>query len=102
MRVWELKQMLEEMPDDAEVRLAHQPSYPFQYNIDNVAFVAARDPGGYPEAGHFEDEDDYQDALEEWEDRQDAPEEDTVYIVEGGQVRSAPYLPSAAQAVIGW
>jgi hypothetical protein len=33
MKVIELKEALEGIPDDAEVRLAMQPSWPFEYSL---------------------------------------------------------------------
>lgn len=33
MNVQELKELLEDLPDDMEVRLMIQPSYPFEYSI---------------------------------------------------------------------
>lgn len=37
MKVVELLEALEGMPQDAEVRLAHQPNYPLEYRINDVA-----------------------------------------------------------------
>jgi hypothetical protein len=34
MTVGELLELLEDFPEDAEVRLAHQPSWPFEYSIE--------------------------------------------------------------------
>ena len=39
MRVDELRELLEEMDDDMEVRFAGQPNWPFEYSI-NGAFVS--------------------------------------------------------------
>ena len=90
MTVGELKRILEEMDDDMEVRLAHQPSWPLQYKVADVI-----------EAPVFDSE-----------DLGDEEENDTVivpedapryaYIVEAGQVYDAPYLPYSVQAAIGW
>jgi len=106
MRLSELMQELEYMQeryedDDPEVRLAVQPSYPFQHTIEGVYEVT---PSGQlePDAQDFEREEDYEDARDEWERSQDAPDQPVVYIAEGGQLYSAPYLPGAAAEVIGW
>lgn len=48
MTVGELLNILEDLPEDAEVRLAMQPSYPFEYSIGDVVTVAPEydnDPG---------------------------------------------------------
>lgn len=37
MTVGDLIQLLETMDEDAEVRLAHQPNYPFDYRVGGVA-----------------------------------------------------------------
>ncbi|MCO5252604.1 MAG: hypothetical protein M9949_14445 [Candidatus Kapabacteria bacterium] len=36
MRVSELKEILENLDDDMEVRVASQPNYPFEYAIDGA------------------------------------------------------------------
>ena len=36
MLVRELIEMLEDCDEHAEVRLAHQPSWPFEYSIDSA------------------------------------------------------------------
>ncbi len=73
--VGELMGWLEEMPEDAEVRLAHQPSWPFEDEIDAFNPVVVADD--------------------------DRTEENTavVYLVEGSQLG---YLPGAAKEACGW
>lgn len=39
MTVAELKEYLEQFPNEAEVRLATQPRYPFENSIDSVVIV---------------------------------------------------------------
>lgn len=76
MTVIELREALEQMPDEAEVRLAMQPSWPFEYSIMDVIPM---------------------------EPDEEEPEEDDpiriVYLVEGSQLG---YLPAAATEAIGW
>ncbi len=36
MKVFELKEALEGVPEDADVRLAMQPAWPFEYSISDV------------------------------------------------------------------
>lgn len=54
--VGELMGWLEEMDEDAEVKLAHQPSWPFEYSVDSFdpvvkvdgASTGTEDGGGVP------------------------------------------------------
>ncbi len=46
MTVNELMTRLEEMPENAEVRLAHQPSWPFEYSIDSFNPVVETETNG--------------------------------------------------------
>ena len=79
--IWELQQL----PQELEVQLAHQPNWPFALRIGGVVL----DEG-------FENDEDNDDGY------QISPEEGftpIVYIFEAGQVG---YLPSSACDVIGW
>jgi hypothetical protein len=86
MKVIELKEALEGLPDEAEVRLAMQPSWPFEYSIGDVIPLEP-----------IEEE------LDEEEKRDDDPEFDdtikVVYLTEGSQLG---YLPGNATEAIGW
>lgn len=84
MQVAELIEALEDFDPDTEVRLAIQPSYPFQHTIAEVVEV------DLSEGGEDEDDDD------------DGETGIVVYIAEGGQLYSAPYLPGAASEELGW
>jgi hypothetical protein len=86
MTVGELKDILEQMDDDALVRLAHQPNYPLHSHVADAVWVQ-------PDV----DEDDT------WGfGPNNDPEAGILFIVEGGQVHDAPYLPGAARRGIGW
>lgn len=91
MRVQDLIEILETMPEDAEVRLAIQPSHPFQHNVGEVALVDLNHEPDNDGIVRYSDEDLM--ALE--------PNE-VVYIGEGGQVYEAPYLPGPASRELGW
>lgn len=78
MTVGDLLEALQGFDEGTEVRLAMQPSWPFEYSISEVIPVNLQD-----------DED----------DEYDEDETDVVYLVEGTQLG---YLPSKAQQEIGW
>lgn len=84
MTVNELRKALEDFDGDLEVRLAFQPSWPFEYSIGRVteADVNAADPAdGDPEEGV------------------ETEEENVVYIGEGSQLG---YLPYGACNELDW
>ena len=88
MTVSELMEILESQPQDAQVRLASQPSWPFEYNISNVA--------GPDEMKEWMIEESYDDDSGEFlasEDEIEVP--NVVYIGEGVQLG---YLPSPGKA----
>ncbi len=70
----ELEEMAGEFGDDCEVRIAHQPSWPFEYGIGEiVADVSA--------------------------DEEEAPGSAVIYIGEKDQIG---YLPGSASRLLGW
>ena len=74
MTVRQLIEELEFMNQDAEIRFASQPSWPFEYSIDDVISV-------------------------EIENRRTGEAEGVVYLAEGRQLG---YLPSEAKDDLGW
>ena len=74
MTVADLIEELKWMPEGAEVRFASQPSWPFEYSIDDV--ISA-----------------------EIENRRTGEAEGVVYLAEGRQLG---YLPSEAKDELGW
>jgi hypothetical protein len=80
MKVAELIELLQGLPDDAEVRIAQQPSWPFEYSITGAVIVG----GGFTED---EDEDEA------------ASSEPVVYLAEGSQLG---YLPGNVSRELGW
>lgn len=90
MTVGEIKRLLEDMDDEMEVRIAHQPEWPLQYTISEVIDTPIFDQ----------------------DDLLDDPDNDEVivpddcervaYIVEGSQHRDNPYLPYSVCSAIGW
>lgn len=90
MTVAQLIGFLNEQPEDAEVRLAQQPSWPFEYTINSEIPVIGPDEieqtirdmsVGDPEPAELEEV------------------EKIVYICEGTQER---YLPGAVARAAGW
>ena len=77
MTVRELIEELKYMDEDATVRFASQPSWPFEYSISGVIQTTVDKPGEYT-----------------W-NRQ----EDVVYLEEGRQIG---YLPKEAKDELGW
>jgi hypothetical protein len=74
MTVQELIDALSQMNPDAEVRIAHQPSWPFELSVGSV--VSA-----------------------EVEDDMSGTMVDNVWIGEGSQIG---YLPGAVKTALGW
>ena len=79
MTVRELINLLEDFDENAEVRIAHQPRWPFEYSIGDVVACDGGD----------EDEDE--------PNASDAPQ--VVYLGEGDQLG---YLPGRAARELGW
>jgi len=84
MTVKQLIRQLEDFNPDSEVRLAIQPSWPFEHSIGNVVSVSLTDE----DADDDEEVPDYANTGEE-----------IVYIGEGYQVG---YLPGQASSELGW
>ena len=74
MTVRELIEELQFMNQDAEVRFASQPNWPFEYDIDSIVSV-------------------------EIENRRTGEDEEVVYLEEGRQIG---YLPQEAKSELNW
>lgn len=74
MTVGELKDLLDGLDDDVEIRLAMQPAWPFEYSIDDACLI-------------------------EREDEKNQREETILYLVEGDQLG---YLPGDICDKLGW
>ena len=79
MNVKELRDHLKGIPGKTEVRLAIQPSYPFQHHLADVVLVD----------------------LSKDEEEPDV-EGEVVYLLDGEQFFDAPYLPNYVAETIGW
>jgi hypothetical protein len=82
MKVGQLIELLESMPEDADVRIAHQPAYPFECGIGAVAAIGP---------------DDF--TPDEFEDVNENGSEVIVYLGEGEQFG---YLPGVVSRALGW
>lgn len=83
--IYALEEMAEVYGEDTEVRFASQPSWPFEYSIAQV--IAA-------DVNQQDEEDDLMHPSEVEDDAQYV-----VFLAEGNQLG---YLPSPAQAELGW
>lgn len=83
--IQQLNNLAEELGSDTEVRLAMQPSWPFEYNISQVVAV---------DLGEQEQDDDYYIGTGEAVEPQYI-----VYLSEGQQIG---YLPGQAKTELGW
>lgn len=89
----ELEYLREEFGGHVEVRLAHQPSWPFEYGIGQVVAVDLNQPTEEQEA-----EWDYEDVPITEREPEGMPEP-VIYIGEAGQLG---YLPGVAKNQLGW
>ena len=79
MTVGELIEELRLFDQDAAVRFASQPSWPFEYSINGVVQAVVDKPDKHTFDGY--------------------EQEDVVYLEEGSQIG---YLPSGAKEELGW
>lgn len=79
MTVGELREALEGLEDDVEVRLAMQPRWAFEYTVERVAAVEVADRNDNSE--------------------EEPPKRMTVYLAEGRQIG---YLPGVVAEELGW
>ena len=103
MTVGELIETLEDMKDsvgeNAEVRFASQPSWPFEYSIRD-AYALTKDERRYMAEEAMREEGMDEDEIKENFDEDELDQaEDVVYLEEGGQIG---YLPDEAKQLIGW
>lgn len=75
-----LLELIEQYPDDCEIRFASQPAWPFEYSIEDIHFQKSDNDIG---------------------DDMDTDTESTgiIYLVEGRQIG---YLPGNVSKELGW
>jgi len=94
-----LQEIAQENPD-AEVRIAHQPSWPFEYSVGDI--VACDSEGADPEELEHAREaaaDGCETAAQYLADAKSRDTSNTVYIGEGSQLG---YLPGVAARALSW
>jgi hypothetical protein len=92
MTVGELREILDGLDDEMEVRIAHQPNYPLEFEAAGAEVVdlnEVEDPDGLPER-------DMDGRRFELPDPQEI-----LYIVEGSSAGTG-YLPGIVSKKIGW
>ncbi len=104
MTASEMIQLLSAVDPDTEVRIAEQPSWPFEYAISGVVEVrmgADREENANLECAQEILDSDHSSPEERSEAYRiiDAASTSVLYIVEGTQLA---YLPSLASRAIGW
>ena len=100
----QLEELAESYGDDVEVRIASQPSWPFENALTGVVAADLNSDGEDRSEewyrGDDETEDEYFDRLQEL--RESGADEDVqtvVYLEEGSQLG---YLPTIAKEELGW
>lgn len=103
MTIQELIDQLEDMKDsvgeNAEVRFASQPSWPFEYSIRDVHVLNKDERRQLAEEAMREDGMDEDEIRENFDEDELEFTEDVVYLEEGSQIG---YLPDQAKQLIGW
>lgn len=92
---WELG---DPMGNDPDVKLAHQPSWPFEFDIDGIHLhdpMVAWDEEYGPEPAHDDPD------REAWlaDRQQEETKGKTIYIAEGGNQQ---YLAGGVATLLGW
>ena len=105
----ELEYIAEESGDELEVRFASQPSWPFEYSINQIVpwtkeeRVEAEYESALEEVGGCDDKDDLKEVREicrsNIEHEIEEGKVDCVYLVEGSQLG---YLDGSAKEAVGW
>lgn len=100
MIVYELKRLLEDFDDDAEVRLASQPGWPMEYHVNDAIWVGKNANGTLRARSPWITEMPYngEESEEEIEESEDF-DPGVIYLVEGEQIG---YLPEVVKDELGW
>ena len=95
----ELQMIADNWGEDVEVRLAMQPSWPFEYSIASVIEIKETDDYDDDDYSPFDKRDDETDEeyFERIEELENAPT--VVYLSEGRQIG---YLPGNVKNELGW
>ena len=103
MNIVELIQELEDMKDiageDAEVRFASQPSWPFEYSISNIIAMTNDMREEYARSELRDEGLSEEDINKKLEGAPELEGENIIYLAEGSQLG---YLPDEAKQLLGW
>lgn len=102
MTVRDLKSLLEGVDEDAEVRIAHQPHWPFEYSIRQVVAVGTNDEDIEEIEDHLGSGELTAEEKEEARSEMDRLAQNNVQIVYIGEGSQIGYLPGAACEALGW
>lgn len=95
----QLEDLREQVGEDAEVRYASQPSWPFENSIRD-AYALTKDERRYMAEEAMREEGMDEGEIKENIDEDELDEaEDVVYLEEGRQIG---YLPEEAKQLLGW
>ncbi len=95
----ELEDMRDVVGDDAEVRYASQPSWPFEYSISNIITMTNEMREEHARAELREEGLSEGEINERLEGAPELDEENVIYLAEGSQLG---YLPEDAKNELGW
>ncbi len=105
MNIRDLKEIIGEAEmegadDETEVRYAHQPSWAFEYSINDAdSKVVDVNKEAAPDPQDYEEDLEYDVAYTKWLQESSQDPEYILYLVEGRQL---DYLPGVVSAEIGW
>jgi hypothetical protein len=117
MTVADLLERLEDLPEDAEVRLTFQPSWPLVFHLGDVAEGAGEcedcegegriecpDCGGdtNPDAPPCDTCNDNSMVECRCADTRNDAEPEVIYLAAGNHPDDSPYLPGDASRALGW
>jgi len=94
----ELKYAAELMDEDAEVRYAAQPSWPFEYSIRNVIIMTKENKEEALKT-EMKEEGKTSEEINKWLEENNNDTENVVYLEEGSQLG---YLPNDTKQELGW
>jgi DNA-binding transcriptional MerR regulator len=102
MTVGELKQILEDLDDDVEVRIAQQPRWPFEYSIGEVITCETNGDDIDECEAALERKDLTDDERAEAHEELERFKEDNKHVVYIAEREQIGYLPGNVTKALGW